>query len=48
VRERFREEVQESSDSDLRAEAWAQGHAMTLEQAVAYALTERSQSAGTV
>jgi predicted ATPase/class 3 adenylate cyclase len=39
VRQRFRDEVQESSDSDSRAEAWAQGHAMTLEQAVAYALT---------
>jgi hypothetical protein len=39
VRERFREEVHESPDDDLRAEAWAQGHAMTLEQAVAYALT---------
>jgi len=42
VRERFREEVQESSDSDLRAEAWAQGHAMTLKQAVVYALTSEA------
>jgi tetratricopeptide (TPR) repeat protein len=48
VRERFRDEAQESPDSDSRTEAWAQGNAMTLEQAVAYALTERSQSAGTV
>jgi predicted ATPase/class 3 adenylate cyclase len=39
VRERFRDEVQESPESDSRAEAWAQGHAMTLDQAVAYALT---------
>jgi predicted ATPase len=39
VRERFRDDVQESPDSDSRAEAWARGHAMTLEQAVAYALT---------
>ena len=39
VRERFREEVHESADDDLSAEAWAQGHAMTLKQAVAYALT---------
>jgi hypothetical protein len=42
VRERFREEVQESADDDLRAEAWAQGHAMTLKQAVAYALTSEA------
>jgi predicted ATPase len=39
VREQFRDDVQGSPDSDSRAEAWAQGHAMTLEQAVAYALT---------
>jgi hypothetical protein len=39
VRERFREEVHESADDDLGAEAWAQGHAMTLKQAVTYALT---------
>jgi predicted ATPase/class 3 adenylate cyclase len=39
VRERFRDDVQELPDSDSRGEAWAQGHAMTLEQAVAYALT---------
>jgi hypothetical protein len=39
VRGRFRDDVQESPDSDSRAKAWAQGHAMTLEQAVAYALT---------
>ena len=39
VRERFREDRRESADSDSRSEAWAQGHAMTLEQAVAYALT---------
>jgi predicted ATPase/class 3 adenylate cyclase len=42
VRERFRGKVQESADSDSRAEAWAQGHAMTLDQAVAYALPPRS------
>jgi predicted ATPase/class 3 adenylate cyclase len=40
VRERFRHEVGEALDSDSRAEAWAQGHAMTLQQAVAYTLTE--------
>jgi predicted ATPase len=40
VRERFRNEVGGPLESDLRAEAWAQGHAMTLEQAVAYALSE--------
>jgi tetratricopeptide (TPR) repeat protein len=39
VRERFREDEQESPDSDSRAEAWAQGHVMPLEQAVAYAFT---------
>jgi hypothetical protein len=39
VRERFRDDLQESPDGDSRAEAWAQGHAMTLDQAVAYALT---------
>jgi hypothetical protein len=37
VRERFRDEVQESPDSDALAEAWAQGYAMTLDQTVAYA-----------
>jgi predicted ATPase/class 3 adenylate cyclase len=41
VRERFREEVQESPD-DLLAEAWGQGHAMTLKQAVAYALSSEA------
>jgi predicted ATPase/class 3 adenylate cyclase len=40
VRERFRDEAEGSLQSDSRAEAWAQGHAMTLEQAVAYALSE--------
>jgi predicted ATPase/class 3 adenylate cyclase len=39
VRGLFRDEIQESLDSDSLAEAWAQGHAMTLDQAVAYALT---------
>jgi hypothetical protein len=39
VRERFRDDAQESPDGGSRAEAWAQGHAMTLDQAVAYALT---------
>jgi predicted ATPase/class 3 adenylate cyclase len=45
VRERFREEVGASIDSDARAEAWAQGHTMTLEQAVAYALAEEAVTA---
>jgi predicted ATPase len=40
VRERFRDDVGGLLDGDPRAEAWAQGHAMTLQQAVAYALTE--------
>ena len=35
VRERFRDDVDAST-------AWAQGHAMTLEQAIAYALTEEA------
>jgi hypothetical protein len=39
VRERFRDEARESPDSDSREEAWEQGRAMTLDQAVAYALT---------
>jgi predicted ATPase/class 3 adenylate cyclase len=39
VRERFRDEARESPDSDSRKEAWEQGRAMTLDQAVAYALT---------
>jgi tetratricopeptide (TPR) repeat protein len=39
VRERFREDVQEPPDCDSLAEAWAQGHVMPLEQAVAYAFT---------
>jgi predicted ATPase/class 3 adenylate cyclase len=39
VRERFRDDVQESRDSHSRAEAWAQGQVMPLEQAVAYAST---------
>jgi tetratricopeptide (TPR) repeat protein len=44
VREEFREEVDGSIDSDARAEAWAQGQAMTLDQAVAYALSEESEA----
>jgi hypothetical protein len=44
VRERFREEARESSDSGSRAEAWEQGRAMTLDQAVAYALTGETVS----
>jgi predicted ATPase/class 3 adenylate cyclase len=44
VRGLFRDEVQESPDSDLRAEAWAQGNALTLDQAVAYALTREAGS----
>ena len=35
MRERFRDEVKGALDSDPRAEAWAEGHAMTLQQAVA-------------
>jgi predicted ATPase len=42
VRELFRNEVGRSLDSDAQAEAMAQGHAMTLQQAVAYALSEKS------
>jgi len=37
--QRFRDDVEESPDRDSRVEAWALGHAMTLEQAVAYAIT---------
>lgn len=44
-RQRFRDDVQESPDSDWRAEAWAQGHAMRLEQAVAYALSGEAVAA---
>jgi predicted ATPase len=40
VRERFRHEADGSLQSDSRAEAWDKGHAMTLQQAVAYALAE--------
>ena len=42
VRERFRDEARESSDSGSRA--WEQGRAMTLDQAVAYALTGEALS----
>ena len=45
VRERFREDVGGSTDRDLRAEAWAQGHVLTLQQAIAYALTEEAVTA---
>jgi tetratricopeptide (TPR) repeat protein len=44
VRERFRDEVGGSTDKDL-AEAWAQGHVLTLQQAIAYALTEAAVTA---
>jgi predicted ATPase/class 3 adenylate cyclase len=37
LRERFKEEI---SRSNSHQEAWAEGHAMTLDQAIAYALTE--------
>ncbi len=40
VRERFRAEVGRSTDTDIQAEAWARGHVMTLQRAIAYALTE--------
>jgi predicted ATPase len=40
VRERFRHEADGSLQGDSRAEAWDKGHAMTLQQAVAYALAE--------
>lgn len=39
VRALFRD-VRGSLDSDSQAQAWAQGHVMTLQQAIAYALTE--------
>jgi predicted ATPase/class 3 adenylate cyclase len=42
LRERFREELGGSIDGGSRAEAWAQGHAMTLQQAIAYALAEEA------
>jgi predicted ATPase/class 3 adenylate cyclase len=45
VRERFREDVGGPTDRDLRAEAWAQGHVLTLQQAIAYALTEEAVTA---
>jgi len=45
VRERFRDGVQESPDSDSRAEARAQGYAMALDQAVAYAVTPEAVAA---
>ena len=40
VRERFGDDAEGSLESDARAEAWARGHAMTLQQAIAYALSE--------
>jgi predicted ATPase len=42
VRKRFRDDLQEPPGGDSRAEAWAQGHAMTLKQAVAYALSSEA------
>jgi predicted ATPase/class 3 adenylate cyclase len=45
VRDRFRDGAQESPDSDSGAEAWAQGYAMALDQAVAYALTSEAVAA---
>jgi predicted ATPase/class 3 adenylate cyclase len=47
VRERFRDEVQESPDSDALAEASAQGYAMALDQAVVYAGTSSVPQVGT-
>ena len=44
IRERFKDKGEESLDAGLRADARAQGHAMTLEQAVAYALSEECPS----
>ena len=46
VRLLFREEVGGSTDTDLQAEtAWAQGHVMTLQQAIAYALSDEAATA---
>jgi hypothetical protein len=39
VRDRFRTEVQAPIDGNLLADARSEGEAMTLEQAIAYALT---------
>jgi tetratricopeptide (TPR) repeat protein len=39
LRERFKEEIARSKSHH---EAWAEGHAMTLDQAIAYALTEET------
>ena len=40
VRALYRDERGGSLDVDSHAEAWAQGHDMTLQQAIAYALSE--------
>ena len=42
VRALFREEVGGSTETDLQAEARAQGHVMTLQQAIAYALSDEA------
>jgi hypothetical protein len=39
LRERFREEIPPDSSYD---DAWAEGHSMTLDQAIAFALTEET------
>ena len=46
VRALFREEVGGSTETDLQAEAWAVGHVMTLQQAIAYALSDEAATAG--
>ena len=46
VRALFREEVGGSTDTDSQADAWALGHVMTLQQAIAYALSDEAATAG--
>ncbi len=40
IRERFKREPDGTPDADSWKEAWARGHAMTLEQAIALALAD--------
>jgi predicted ATPase len=42
VRALFRDEVEGLSYTDSQAEAWAQGHVMTLQQAIDYALSDEA------
>ena len=42
VRALYRDDRGGSLDVDSHAEAWAQGHDMTLQQAIAFALSEES------